>query len=646
MTESNDRRTTETQRVPVANLVEICGNEPGSSAFEAEAVNLSRHGMQVRTAYLPEEGSPLVCRMVDKDREIIVEGVVAWRRGEGRGGEFGIQFTALDSGSVGALDELCHDGAPEPAREPKASERARPAARAGERVQLHVEGLAAPLKFKVRQTSPRRLDVASSLAYLKAGRVLEIDDGKGGERRAMRVESVAVAVDPETKAPQLMVTLRYDDAETTPEPSVIEAPVARRSVRSAADKVSGPLGAASDARVEDEPLDELDEDGDDEEGAAFKGKLSEAALRAGELAKQTGEKVKQLGGATAGGLGKLMRGAGEKLRELRERRAGAEGAAPPTRRQQGKPAGAGEVRKLRPQSSAARRDEAAANPEAKGVDRAKLRRYGGAAAALALLVTVGVVATSKPSAPPGAEAAVAAAAAAAASDDVVSVDETGNPVPQAAPSGSSGTGAGLSADIPLFGPTPLATLEPAPLGAPEEPAEGAGPNANAPPLGEEEQELAAAKATGASRLADERFAEEPEVEEPAAEAKPAKVDPASVAPWGRGKVSTPTIHRLRLDAPGGAIQGAITPTGFTVVIPGRRVMEGGQRIAGRDPRIAKVRTSNVSNGAQVQFQFKDGVPGYRVRLRKDYVEILISAPLKKSDAAPATKASKTKKKAS
>ena len=90
-------------------------------------------------------------------------------------------------------------------------------------------------------------------------------------------------------------------------------------------------------------------------------------------------------------------------------------------------------------------------------------------------------------------------------------------------------------------------------------------------------------------------------------------------------MDTPTIHRLRLDGPGAAIQGAITPTGFSVVIPGRKVMETGSVIEKRDQRIAKVRIKNATSGAHVSFQFKDGVPGYRVRLRRDYVEFLVSA---------------------
>ena len=106
--ENQERRSTSASRVSVKTLVEVCGLDPANTpAFEAQSVNVSGRGMLVRTAYLPEVGSQLVCRFEHEGREIIVEGRVAWRRDEVRGGEFGLKFTALDSGSVDVLKELC-----------------------------------------------------------------------------------------------------------------------------------------------------------------------------------------------------------------------------------------------------------------------------------------------------------------------------------------------------------------------------------------------------------------------------------------------------------------------------------------------------------------------------------------------------------
>ena len=94
MTQAQERRTEGQGRMPVETLVEVVGNEPGIPAFEAESVDVSARGMHLRTAYLPDEGAPLVCRFEEQGREIVVEGVVAWRREGARGGEFGVEFTA------------------------------------------------------------------------------------------------------------------------------------------------------------------------------------------------------------------------------------------------------------------------------------------------------------------------------------------------------------------------------------------------------------------------------------------------------------------------------------------------------------------------------------------------------------------------
>jgi hypothetical protein len=102
-----------------------------------------------------------------------------------------------------------------------------------------------------------------------------------------------------------------------------------------------------------------------------------------------------------------------------------------------------------------------------------------------------------------------------------------------------------------------------------------------------------------------------------------------VAPFGSGRMHLPTISRLRLDGPGAELRGQADATGFTVLIPGRKLMEQGAALAKRDPRIARVRTTNTPGGAQVRMTFKDGVPAYRVRLRRDFVELLISAPEEK-----------------
>ncbi len=629
MTQSDERRVQGVNRVPVSTLVEICGNDPGVPAFEAESVDVSGRGMQVRTAYLPEEGAPLVCRFEDQGREIVVEGIVAWRNEGARGGEFGIQFTALDSNSVGALKELCSaDEAPAeaaPADEPEAVDAAQ-SVEAGSRVRLHIDGLGSPMKARVRDGGTRKLHVGSNLEFLKVGRHLEIESLEHGGKRSATIDAVDVVIDPGSQVPQLVVALRFDDVEeSTPEPSVID------SAREVTDDDEPMFAAASHASMaaSDDDVDDMMDDAN-----AFKTKLGGVAENAGAVARTTGAAFARAGGVAAVGLGKLFKGAGAKVTELREKRAAAAEASAPRRTTAAPPSGvlSAQGMRLRPQSSpAVEVEEPPVTPPWK---KPRVKKAAAGAGLAVLLFTVIALAMHKPKAPPGAEPAAAKTVAVAG--DVQQVDEQGNPI-AAEPNAAAAAAAplpgkplstptpedakkGVTADVPLFGPTPMATMEPAPLGsAPDEAADPDGPAgapAAEPPQTEEQKEMEAAKA-----VPDQTFPDSPP-------SSTKKAKPHDVHPWGRGRVHTPIVHRLRLDGPGGAIEGVVKATGFTVVIPGRKVMESGSGIQKRDKRIARVRTSNSGSGAQITFQFRDGVPGYRVRLRRDFVEFLISAPSK------------------
>src|ERR1044071_2245226 len=155
MTQAQERRAEGHGRMPVETLVEVVGNEPGIPAFEAESVDVSSRGMHLRTAYLPDEGAPLVCRFEEQGREIVVEGVVAWRREGARGGEFGVEFTALDANSVGAVRELCGGDKAKVAESEPAAEEA-PHTN-GAKVRLHIDGLGSPMKARVRSGDTGRV---------------------------------------------------------------------------------------------------------------------------------------------------------------------------------------------------------------------------------------------------------------------------------------------------------------------------------------------------------------------------------------------------------------------------------------------------------------------------------------------------------
>src|SRR6266542_5470641 len=79
------------------------------------------------------------------------------------------------------------------------------------------------MKARIRAGTTQKIQVGSSLEFLKVGRKLEIEDMDGGGRRAAHIDGVEVVVDPRTSVPQLVVALRYEGAtEDTPQPTVTD----------------------------------------------------------------------------------------------------------------------------------------------------------------------------------------------------------------------------------------------------------------------------------------------------------------------------------------------------------------------------------------------------------------------------------------
>jgi hypothetical protein len=655
MTDAQERRAKGASRIPLETLVEICGNEPGIPAFEAEAIDVSARGMHVRTAYLPEQGAPLVCRFEDRGREIVVEGLVAWRKESAKGGDFGVAFTALDARSVDALRNLVKTNQGE-ADDSDAAQ--------GSRVRLHIEGLGSPMKARIRAGGTQKIQVGSSLEFLKVGRRLEIEDLDAGGRRIAHIDGVEIVVDARTSVPQLVVALRYEGVEEdTPQPTVTDlgadparaasvridpakvtlepAPSAASaaSVRDESPTPSGDVPAATDSDddaaearsatdVDSGDPDRDDDEDDDDVDAAVPAttraarRLGTAAENAGTAARDASVAAARLGSSAWKSMGKLFGEASTKVLAFRKAH-----AAEPKRRTTA-PAPEGPVslegKRLRPQASS-RLSESGEPAKAPAPNLTKKRFATGAAAAV-LLASVGAFALKGGSTP--AEKKVATAEAVQA-EAPLAPGAAAAPLAKAPPAGPVAiSGSPVSANVPLFGPTPLATLEPAPLGPP--------PSAEAQAV--EAAEMLAAKAAAPAAVDDEEFPE-PGERGSAADRKKAASDaktrPEDVAPWGNGRMHLPTIQRLRLDSPGAALHGQVDPTGFTVLVPGRKLMEEGGPIAKRDPRIARIRTTNTPGGAQVRIAFQGSVPGYRVRLRRDYIELLISAPEEKPKKAAA-----------
>ena len=207
---TEDRRAPGATRMPFDALVEV-GGALGPS-FEAQAVNVSEDGMQLKTAYLPEQGQPLTCRFDSgPGQSVLASGEVVWSLPVERGGEFGIRFTDMDAESVDALKRICGLPVATDKEAPRPSSPVHP----GSKVRLHIDGLASPMRAKIRDARDADVTVGSDLNFLQVGRQLELEDAQSGSKRPANIDHVEVAVDPASHIPQLVVTLRYADLEAS-----------------------------------------------------------------------------------------------------------------------------------------------------------------------------------------------------------------------------------------------------------------------------------------------------------------------------------------------------------------------------------------------------------------------------------------------
>ncbi|MBM4357431.1 MAG: PilZ domain-containing protein [Deltaproteobacteria bacterium] len=627
-----DRRDAASPRVQFEALVEVGAGESGG--FEAESIDVSPDGIRLRTAYLPNLGERLMCRFDGFGGEIVAEGEVIWRKELGRGGEFGLKFLGLDERGSALLREMCVAQA-EPEAAPPVQ---RATSEVGSRVKLHIEGLGSPMRARIKDTARGEVLVGSSLEFLRVGRDIEIEDVEKGGRRTAMIEHVGVEIDRESSIPQLVVALRFDQArksvmtaqdvapaakvqaprgdkaeeleagareskETTPEPTVIDndAPQRRALPPRKAPKLEV---MPEDDAVEVEAAPEEDsetlatpthrEPGDDKSAAAEK-----VGKALGGLAKTLGPKLSQAGSSARSALGSVL-DAVKRKRGERELSATGKGAkrttAPP-------PGGAlrSDGRRLfrqqgRPAVDAAETVEVEVQP--------KPRRAAVVALVTAALTVVGVyVFASQIGKKNAADPAALAAAPGALSAEAQA----------AAPGGPIPGGAVATANVPLFGATPLSTTEPVPAppnpdalaldGGDAPPAPGAG---SAAPMDGEAGEDAAGGPSGD------------------AEGNGSTVGGAASTlrkTWGVGEVHDPVSLKLTMDGEVSGFSGSEGATGFTVVVPGRKSVSSVSGMARKDKRIETFNVVNYPDRAEVTVQFKGDIPPFAVKSSGNRVTI-------------------------
>lgn len=207
MERNEERRDEHEKRVPIRAAVELA--ESQDDAFEADAVNLSRGGMSLRSQCLPDVGTRLWCRFEHPPSGSVIEaeGEVVWAQLEGAAsGEIGLAFTNLDPqtellieqiialhGSVTANgdaldiaereragaaldadgppadqvgDDAGHDSLEQPILPPAA--RARVA-------NLSLEGISEPLSAQLAELSPDHAVFEQVMPLLQLGRAVSAD---------------------------------------------------------------------------------------------------------------------------------------------------------------------------------------------------------------------------------------------------------------------------------------------------------------------------------------------------------------------------------------------------------------------------------------------------------------------------------------
>ena len=591
---TNEERRGATQRVRFEALVDV--GEPKGNGFEAESIDVSPEGMRLRAAYLPKIGDKLLCRFDGSGSELVVEGEVIWRHDEARGGEFGLQFQALDEVAAAALRTLCA---------PTNDDANGSAGRRGALVRLHIDGLGAPMKARVREEGAGAIEVGSSLEFLKVGRILELEGTEAGDRRGAYVDRVGVDVDPATNVPQLVVALRFDapsEASARPQKPVKSAKSEARTGSRGGESRNTEKASARDSRSAAAATRSLS--GETE----IQGNRGQSVIE-DEAADDTAMPRKgavEVGADLARRVGPAIAGLGTKgkdavtamVAKLREKRAEAKQAAAPRRTTAAAPGGA-----LKSEGRRLVREEITTNELEIPTGASKKPWAVGVAAGLVLIagVVVGTRVLHARSGEQPAEQTAAAEQTVAADPSATPLAALAAPAASAAPATPVGSGV-LSANVPLFGATPLSTTEIVPTAAPLLAGSAAPVAALGAPMPTTPDPAVAAEGEGDDAAAND--------------GAPAKKE------WGPGGVNHPVVLKVKMDGAVDRVQGSAGNSGFTITVPGRRALSSSNDLVHKDKRLASVNVVNNAGGAEITVQFKGGVPsGYLAKANGDRLDI-------------------------
>lgn len=607
--DGQERRAGEGKRVHFEALVAV--GEMVGGGFEAESIDVSPEGMRLRTAFLPAVGDKLVCRFDGMGAEVVAEGEVIWKNQEARGGEFGMRFVDLDPDTAEAVRAMCGSLGSE---EEEAPAPEAPQVPRGARVRLHIEGLGSPMKARVREAAAKELEVGSNLEFLKVGRALELEDVDQGKRREATIAHVKVDIDPATNVPQLVVSLRYDkepsaeaiapkhrgDRPEKSEKRVSARPPSAPSTRRASETLASEKAEKTDRSAEPrqsraslsgaEASSADDVDGDESEAPPGVGARAAMAGRA--VAGKVGPALAGVSARAKTALGGILAA----VQKKRVERAETAKADAPRRTTSPAPGGAlkSEGRRLVRDDGEEESNDEAPPPAMRGPRRAAV------GAAMGLILVLAIFGVSRAMTSHG-TTATSADSASTSAPALPSGEPSAAPAALAANAANNGAAGTPTANVPLFGATPLSTTEPVPAPSSSALAAAPGaPGANAPDAADGEDDGAPAAAG----------------------------DGKSGAPlkeWGQGTVAHPVTLKLKMDGPIERINGAAGAMGFTISIPDRRSVSATTDLARKDKRLSSVNVVNTSHGAEVTLQFKDGVPPYLAKVKGDRLEIALGS---------------------
>jgi hypothetical protein len=140
----------------------------------------------------------------------------------------------------------------------------------------------------------------------------------------------------------------------------------------------------------------------------------------------------------------------------------------------------------------------------------------------------------------------------------------------------------------------------------------------------------------------EATAPSPKASEPA-ESEEGEEKAELVKEFGQGSVKNAKLLKVRLDGPVAGFTAVENDDGFTLLVPKRKSTSTSSALVRKDKRLAAVDVVNRDDDAEITVKFKGEVPGYKVKVRGDRIEIALSSEAGASPKKVASKKPEAKK---